>query len=198
VNPGVLIPRQETEVLVDKCLELIRSSGMVNPRILEIGTGSGCISISIAKNTDCTIDAIDVDDESLSTAHRNSESHNVQEKINFSVKNFFTDIHNFDGYDFVLSNPPYIPLDEYNSLPDEIQKFEPEHALTDNSDGLVFYRKIIEVLKNTKNAVKVLLEIGDGKEQIVKELLNKNGIKKFSFFKDLININRVLFIDYTP
>jgi release factor glutamine methyltransferase len=198
VHPGVLIPRQETEVLVDKCLELIKSSGMVNPRIMEIGTGSGCISISIAKNTDCLIDAIDVGNESLSTARGNSELHNVQGKINFSIKNIFTDVHNFGGYEIVLSNPPYIPLDEYISLPEEIRRYEPEHALTDNSDGLVFYRKIIEVLKNTKNAVKVLLEIGDRKDQIVKELLDKNRISNYSFYKDLININRVLFIDYTP
>jgi len=197
VNPGVLIPRQETELLVDKCIETAHSIGGSNPRILEVGTGSGCISISIAKNTDCRIDAIDISGETLSAAKENSEMHGIQDKITFAKKNFFTDVDKFDGYEIVVSNPPYIPLDEYNSLPEEIGSFEPRHALTDEKDGLVFYRKIIEVLKNTHSAVKVLLEIGDGKDQIVKELLDTNKIKKYTFCKDLLNINRVVCIDHS-
>jgi release factor glutamine methyltransferase len=198
VNPGVLIPRQETELLVDKCIDLIKSHGSSIPKILEIGTGSGCISISIVKNIDCMIDAIDINETSINTAEKNSVANGTQDRITFTAKNFFNDVNNFDGYDIVLSNPPYIPIEEYNSLSEEIINFEPKHALTDDKDGLSFYKKIIDIMKETKNPVKVLLEIGDGKKQIVKELLDKNSITKYSFFKDLINIDRVLYIEHSP
>lgn len=198
VNQTVLIPRPETELIVEKCIELIGSSELPDVRIMEIGTGSGCISISIAKNSDCKINAIDIDEETLSAAKENSAVHGTEDKINFTKMNLFADLKDFKGYNIVISNPPYIPIDEYNSLPKEIRNFEPGQALTDGKDGLVFYRKMIDLLKNTKNPVKILLEIGDGKKQIVKELLEENGIKQYTFYKDLLNIDRVLYVDYTP
>ncbi|MGA2668498.1 MAG: peptide chain release factor N(5)-glutamine methyltransferase [Ignavibacteria bacterium] len=198
VNQTVLIPRPETELIVEKCIELIGSSELPDVRIMEIGTGSGCISISIAKNSDCKINAIDIDEETLSAGKENSAVHGTEDKINFMKMNFIADLKDFKGYNIVISNPPYIPIDEYNSLPEEIRNFEPGQALTDGKDGLVFYRKMIDLLKNTKNPVKILLEIGDGKKQIVKELLDENGIKQYTFYKDLLNIDRVLYVDYTP
>jgi release factor glutamine methyltransferase len=198
VNSDVLIPRQETELLVEKCIELIKSYGPAILKILEIGTGSGCISISIAKNIECIIDAIDINETSINTAEENSEANGTRDRITFTAKNFLNDINNFDGYNIIICNPPYIPIDEYNSLSEEIRNFEPKHALTDDKDGLSFYKKIIDIMKETKNPVKVLLEIGDGKKQIVKELLDKNSITKYSFFKDLINIDRVLYIEHSP
>lgn len=194
VNPAVLIPRQETEILVEKTLEVINSCNP-NPKILEIGTGSGCISIALAANCDCSIDAIDTSSDAIVTAKLNSANNNTTGRINFQTKNILTDFKNFDNYEIVVSNPPYIPLKDMSGLQNEVKDYEPASALTDNSDGLTFYRKIIELAKNTSSEVKVLLEIGDNYKINVDNLLKENSINDFSFYKDLIGIDRVLYFE---
>ena len=192
VDPRVLIPRPETELLVEKTIEMLYSSGIPNPKILEIGTGSGCISIAVAKKNDCMIDAIDINEGTLEIAKFNSSIHKVDKKINFMGKNFI-DLASLDDYTLVLCNPPYIPIDEYNSLPEEIRNFEPRNALTDESDGLNFYRNIISISLNSKNKVKLLLEIGDGKKPLIENLLMNHNIGNYEFFKDLMGMERVVY-----
>ena len=194
VNPSVLIPRQETEILVEKTIDTIASMNSI-PKILEIGTGSGCISIAIAANSDCIIDAIDISNEALKTAMLNSESNSTTGKINFQEKNILTDLVNFNGYDIVVSNPPYIPLKDMADLQNEVKDFEPSSALTDCSDGLTFYKKIIGLAKETANEIKIFLEIGDNYKNNVENLLKENSISNFSFYKDLIGIDRVLYFE---
>lgn len=190
VNSSVLIPRQETELLVDKSLELIHTHKLENPKILEIGTGSGCISIAIAEKALCEITAIDVSEAALETACKNSQLNNTVSKINFEHKDFLMDINSFHDYDIAISNPPYIAAGDIPSLQREVKDFEPLSALTDNNDGLTFYKKIFELASSVKNAV--LLEIGDEKRNIIEPLLAKNGITNYIFHKDLLNIDRVL------
>ncbi|MGH2574202.1 MAG: peptide chain release factor N(5)-glutamine methyltransferase [Ignavibacteria bacterium] len=198
VNGDVLIPRPETEILVEKCLNVLSVYKPSSFRILEIGAGSGCISISIAKTlvpngiAGPKIDAIDVSNQALSVAKENSSTHNVSDSINFLHKDLFKDLTSFEGYNFVISNPPYIASDEFDNLPDEIKLYEPRSALTDDKDGLEYYRKIIELSLNTKSPVMCLLEIGDSKKNKVEVLLQKNNINKYSFYKDLLNIDRVV------
>lgn len=191
VNPSVLIPRQETEILVEKCIEVIYS--VDNPKILEIGTGSGCISVSIAKNAPCIIDAIDISDDALALAKENAELNEVS-SINFQNKNALTDLKNFNDYDILISNPPYIPADEIETLSEEVKDFEPFNALTDNSDGTVFYRKIFELASVTSKPIDIILEIGDRKKEIIENLLKEYSFNDHTFYKDLINIPRVLHI----
>jgi len=195
VNPSVLIPRQETELLVEKTLEFIHSDESVSHNILEIGTGSGCISIAIAANSECRIDAIDINSSALKTAQANSERNKTSSKINFQLKNILSDFESFNGYDIIVSNPPYIPLKEMASLQIEVKDYEPSSALTDGSDGLTFYRKIIELAKKTGNGIKVLLEIGDTSKSRVEVLLRENSINNYFFYKDLICIHRVLYFE---
>jgi len=190
VNPGVLIPRPETELLVEKSLETAKA--FENPRILEIGTGSGCLAIAIAANTECKIDAVDINPKALQTAKENAAKNGVSDTISFSEKNISSDFDNFDSFDLIVSNPPYIPLEEVTSLPEEIRLFEPLEALTDNSNGLVVYSKIFELYLNSKPGVNILLEIGDGKKEAIEKLLREHRIENFRFHKDLMGINRVL------
>jgi release factor glutamine methyltransferase len=194
VDPSVLIPRPETELLVDKALDIINENKLENPRILEVGTGSGCISIAIASKLTCTIDAIDSSSEALKTAQINSDKNNTSSKINFIKKDFLTEINSFDEYDLIVSNPPYIASGEIATLMDEVKNYEPQYALSDGGDGLVFYRRFIELFKNSKK-VKLLLEIGDNKKEKVEELIKASGIENYEFFKDLLNIYRVIYIE---
>jgi len=192
VNPSVMIPRPETELLVEKTIELIRGNELAEPKILEIGTGSGCISISIASNVPCIIDAIDIDEKAVRTAEDNLLLNKTIGKINFSICDFITQDISIEDYDIIVSNPPYIPETEYFTLPDEIKKYEPQSALTDKSDGLKFYRRIFKLYKSSLKKPSCLLEIGDGKKDVVEKLVNEYSIKNYVFHKDLLNIYRVL------
>jgi release factor glutamine methyltransferase len=195
LSPDVLIPRPETEILVEKAVEMITSFEMINSKILEIGTGSGCISIAVGSKVNCTIDAIDINEEALSLARKNSEKNRTSAKINFLNKDILKSFKNFDGYDMVLCNPPYVPANEFDSLQDEIKNYEPRTALTDEGDGLSFYRKIFELFRETYSGVKLLVEIGDGRKDEVEKLLNSNDISKYDIYKDYHGIGRVLYIN---
>ena len=195
VSPGVLIPRPETEILVEKAVELISSFEMIDPKILEIGTGSGCISISTANKVNCKIDAIDISEEALKLARRNSESNGNSSKINFLINNILTDYTSFSGYDMVLCNPPYVHAKEFDLLQDEIKNFEPRGALTDEGDGLSFYKKIFGLFKETSQGIKILIELGDGKKDAVEKLLKSYNISDYQIYKDYHGIDRVLYLN---
>jgi release factor glutamine methyltransferase len=194
VNPDALIPRPETELLVDKALELIHNERLENPNILEIGTGSGCVSIAVASKALCNITAIDISEKALVTASENSLQNNTTTKVTFEHKDFFKDTGSLHGYNLVISNPPYIAAGEISSLQQEVKDFEPLNALTDNEDGLSFYRKIFELSENCDKGTGILVEIGDGKKEKVEALLREHNITNYEFYKDLINIERVLYI----
>jgi release factor glutamine methyltransferase len=193
VNSSVLIPRPETELLVEKCIEA--ASKFTNPKILEIGTGSGCISIAVASKTECSIDAIDINDEALVIAQENSGSNHTKDKINFANMDFLSDFSEFGKYDIVISNPPYIPKNEFEDLMPEVRDYEPEVALTDSGDGLGFYRKIFDCAKSTSKPLHILLEIGDGKKEIIEKLVEQYGFTSHNFHNDMMNIPRVLEIN---
>lgn len=195
VNCSVLIPRQETEILVEKALEYITNCKPDNPKILEIGTGSGCISAAIAANTVCEIDAVDVSPEAVNLATENASNKELKGKIIFSVKDFFNDINSFEGYDIVVSNPPYIAASDVPGLDEEVNGYEPVIALSDNDDGLSFYRKIFQLFNSVNKKPVLLLELGDGKKEQTINLLKENGILSYKIFNDLIGIPRVLLVE---
>ncbi len=190
VNPSVLIPRQETELLVEKSIEVI--SGMSNPRTLEIGTGSGCIAAAVASKTGFQIDAIDINDDALAVARENAENAGAANMVSFINKDIFKDFEDFKGYDVIISNPPYISAAGIGLLQEELKDFEPLATLTDNADGLTFYRKIFELAKNTSNPLTILMEIGDGKKDSVEALVKGAGFGDYLFHKDLMNFYRAL------
>ena len=190
VNKNVLIPRDETEILVTKAIEIALKTN--SKKILDIGTGSGCIACSIAKAIDGLILGIDVSKEALDVANKNAERLILNKRVSFKESDLFSNLEG-EKFDIIVSNPPYIPPQEKANIQKEVLK-EPDLALyTKDNKGLEFYEKI------TQNAPKylnkngyILFEIGINQSEDVKNLLIKNGFKNIQIEKDLANLNRVV------
>ncbi len=190
VNEHVLIPRFETEYLVDKTINYVNQMFNKKIDVLEIGCGSGCIAISLKKNIDCSIDALDINEDAIKLSKLNGLKN--KQDINFFVQ----DIHNFNNkkkYDLIISNPPYVPFD---SLVDEKIKYEPENAIYAKDNGLYFYKVILNKIKyNLNKDYLIAFEIGDKEGQsiseIAKDLLPNSFI---NIEKDYNNYERFLFI----
>ena len=190
VNKNVLIPRDETEILVTKAIEIALKTN--SKKILDIGTGSGCIACSIAKAIDGLILGIDVSKEALDVANKNAERLILNKRVSFKESDLFSNLEG-EKFDIIVSNPPYIPPQEKANIQKEGLK-EPDLALyTKDNKGLEFYEKI------TQNAPKylnkngyILFEIGINQSEDVKNLLLKNRFKNIQIEKDLANIDRVV------
>ena len=191
VNPNVLIPRPETERLVDVALHCI--GNISSPNILEVGTGSGCIPIAIAgEKTDATITAIDVSADALTVAKDNAASNQV-EQIQFVEMDFLNSVPH-DTYDLLVSNPPYIPESELDDTMIEVRDHEPRIALTDQQDGLSFYHRIAAKAKNlVKPGNWIVLEVGLGSHQEkVKHIFQNLGFNQLEMIQDFNRDDRVL------
>jgi release factor glutamine methyltransferase len=202
VNENVLIPRQDTEILVETVLEYVKNSFKEkNIRILDIGTGSGCIAVSLAYYLpDIGVYAIDISKKALETAHLNSVKNNVEQKIRFINSDILRIIRE-DSYcelqntpfDIVVSNPPYITAKVIESLKKEVKDFEPYNALYGGYDGLDFYRAInISTLRLLKHGGLIALEIGYDQADEVKELF-KDTCSDIKIIKDLSGNDRVFY-----
>ena len=197
LTPDVFIPRPETEILVEIALKVTRSQGHKVTRILDIGTGSGCIAISLAKLLpNVKIVATDISQEALEVAKRNAILNNV--KINFLQTNLFPNSElQTPGYDLIISNPPYISTREINNLEAELG-YEPGIALDGGRDGLDFYRRIIpEIPVYLKRYGFLILEIGFNQYLAIKEIFN--SVEKFKIIdvaKDYNNMERVIVARY--
>lgn len=190
VNPSVLIPRDETELLVKKAIEIINENNFKTA--LDVGTGSGCIACMVAKHTDCQIIGLDISTDALNTALDNASRHNLFNKAIFRKSDVFSNVKDGESFDIIISNPPYIPPLEKENIQKEVT-FDPEIALyTSDSEGLEFYEKI------TKEAPKVLkkngfliFELGTGQSEAVKKVLSER-FKNIEILKDLAGIDRVI------
>jgi len=198
VNPSVLIPRPETELLVETALEEIKLRQSQAPHILDIGTGSGNIAIVLAKHIPgAKITATDISKEALVTAGKNAEFHGVEKRILFVESDILRALRNNPRhgklFDIIISNPPYIPTGNLETLPADVKR-EPRLALDGGKEGLNFYRRIIkEAPAFLAPGGLLVLEIGDGQKSAVETLLEKQG--KFSLKdcrKDYRNIERIL------
>ena len=193
VNREVLIPRQETEILVETVIEIVQSSKFKVHSILDIGTGSGCIAISLAKFLpDVKIDATDVSIGALKVAEVNAKSHDVN--INFIHSDLFSSSDlSVCGYGFIVSNPPYIPTSQMHSLQPEI-RYEPVIALDGKKDGLDYYRRIInDACRYLKDGGFLMLEIGFNQIRQIERIFQKSGnFEIIEVVKDYNNIDRVV------
>jgi release factor glutamine methyltransferase len=191
VNPSVLIPRQETEILVETIINSVNKED--NLRILDIGVGSGNISVSLAKHLpNSKITATDISQEAIVIAKANAEMNNVLDRINFINHNIFRDDLN-DGFDVVVSNPPYISEKEFPELKDELKVYEPRNALTDFSDGFNYFKIISSRAQEfLKNNGKIFFEVGYEQSEDVKKILGENNFKEISIVKDYLKIDRVI------
>jgi len=202
VTPDVMIPRPETEILVEKGIDLVRSLGLgVRSKelgvrsweILDIGTGSGCIGISLAKFLqNCKVTAVDISENALIVAKENAKLNNVE--INFLHSDLFNARElESNRYDLIVSNPPYIPSSEIDSLEIQLQ-YEPRIALDGGMDGLDFYRRIIcQAQAHLKADGFLILEIGFGQAIKIKNILEKTrNFAIIDIVKDYNSIDRVV------
>ncbi len=190
VDGRVLIPRQDTEILVEQCIFLMKEKE--NPKILDIGTGSGAISIALAKELpESEVLGLDVSDDALKMAVENRELNNVS-NLKFLKSDVFQHVRE-KNYDLIVSNPPYIPVEEYNELMPEVKEYEPRMALTDGGDGYYFYKKISEESVNyLKNGGYLAFEVGYNQGETVSQLMKKNGFQIIGRVADYGGIERVI------
>ena len=191
VNPSVLIPRDETEFLVRKAIEIINKNNFT--MALDVGTGSGCIACMIAKYTQCQIIGLDISSDALNTALDNASKLNLFNKAIFRKSNIFSNVKPGESFDIIVSNPPYIPPSEKVKIQTEV-KFDPEQALfTEDEKGLEFYEKITKDAPRILNKCGYLLfELGIGQSNYVKSIMAKNGFQNIEIIKDLAGIDRVI------
>lgn len=202
VNSDCLIPRPETEILVEKAINMV--TGLRSPvtgkiKILDIGTGSGCIAISLAKNLKVVeITAIDISKDALRIAKENAVYHKVNDKIKFIKGDLFNTHHlSPNAYHLIVSNPPYVSAKEMHDLPVEV-RHEPRLALDGGRDGLTFYRKLIKFSPEylNKNAF-LILEIGYKQSNQIKKFLKKtNKFEIIEVLKDYNGIERIVVARY--
>lgn len=191
VNEYTLIPRPETELLASKVLAL--SNNFSNPKILDIGTGTGCIPITLLlQNSNITADCVDISPETLEIAKKNSLFHNILKNINFIKSDLFENVN--DKYDIIVSNPPYIPIKDKDKLQYEVKTFDPELALFANDElGIEFYKKIIKEAVNFLNKDGfIAFELGINQYNYVYDLLQNYGYKNIEITKDFNSIERII------
>lgn len=190
VGPGVLIPRPETEHLVEEVIRLAAS--YVTPRIADIGTGSGIIAVALATQlAKAHIIAIDLSPQALTIARENAERHQVTSRVTFVEGDLLAPL---DGqqFDIIASNPPYIPQSEHDSLSTEVRDHEPHTALFAGHDGLAIYQRLIPAAeKNLSGNGWLVLEIGYDQHPAVQHLLEASGYTGIRFIPDYQGIPRV-------
>lgn len=193
VNDNVLIPRQETEELVD--LIISENKNKKNLKVLDIGTGSGCIAISLAKNIlNSKVYTIDISKDAIKLAKTNSLENNTQ--ITFIQKDILKEknINIVDKYDIIVSNPPYVTVSEKKLMNKNVLEFEPELALfVEDNNALIFYKKITEFATKhlTKNG-KLYFEINEKFGNETKEVLHSYNFKNIKLIKDINGKNRIV------
>lgn len=192
VSPSVLIPRDETELLVRKAIEIINLNKF--ERILDMCTGSGCIACMIAKLSSAQVIGADISTDALHIAFSNMEKFELFNKATFRKSDLFSKIRDEEKFDLIVSNPPYIPPQQKETIQKEVS-FEPDLALyTTDEKGLEFYQKISEQAPKYLNKGGYLMfEVGINQSRNVAEIMNKNGFSQIQVLKDLANIDRVIF-----
>ena len=192
-TPQALIPRPETERLVDITLNSLKK--IPEPKILEIGTGSGCVSIAVSnKKPRANILSLDISKNALELAEINAKSNNCK-NINFLEMDFLSEIPD-DKFDILISNPPYIPQKEIENIMPEVKNYEPRIALTDFEEGLNFYYRIAKVGRTLIPNGIIILEVGLGNHpQKVFSLFKEAGFDQLELIKDYNNNERILKIN---
>lgn len=186
VNEHVLIPRQDTEILVEEAMRYLHD-GM---RILDLCTGSGCILLSLLHySNDCEGVGVDISQEALQVAAQNAELLGI--KADFLKSDLYEKV--TGKFDLLVSNPPYIESTVIPTLMEEVREYDPYLALDGGEDGLDFYRRIIGGAQDyLKRGGQILMEIGSGQAQAVSELLREAGFKEIDVCRDFAGLDRVV------
>jgi release factor glutamine methyltransferase len=197
VTPACLIPRPETELLVERAIDFLRQRKDPQ-KVLDLCTGSGCIAIAVAKNFEnCSVIATDISDAALALATENIKTHNLEGRIRLFCGDLFDPIIaelDESKFDLILCNPPYVTSAEYQTLDKNIKNYEPHNALDAGTDGLGTYRKIAQKIHDFLNpSTALILEIGYAQGPAVKEILEQTQIfNEINIEKDLHNNDRIV------
>ena len=192
VNPSVLIPRPETELLAEEAIRI--SYTIESPVVLDIGTGSGCIAVTIAgENPGAKIFAADISPEALRTASDNARMLlGTKDKITFIEGDLLSPFKK-EAFDIIVSNPPYVSESQYETLEPEVRDYEPKVSLLAGSEGLSVIKDIIDDSPHMlKDRGWCLLEIGAGQSERVIELFQRRGFRGITTLRDLSNTERVI------
>lgn len=195
VEPGVLIPRADTEVLAELAIKLLRARGTPGARVLDLCCGSGCIGISIAANVpNCRVVLVDKSMKALRLSRANVLRNNVTRNVTVIESDAMSPPPMLLGrFDLIVCNPPYIASDEIGTLDSSVKDFEPREALDGGPDGLDFYRYIVPVWSDIlKDKGGLLFECGEGQADSIKGLLQAEGFKNIAYHKDAIGVDRVV------
>ena len=197
VTPECMIPRPETELLVQRAIEFLRTR-TGSQLVCDLCTGSGCIAVAIAKNfPNAQIIATDICDAALAVAATNVEKYNLQDKIKLLSGDLFDPIIpqlDVGKFDLIVCNPPYVSSGEYEKLEQNVRDYEPRLALFAGDDGLDIYRRIIDKVDSfLKSDAALIMEIGYAQGQVIKELLERAGIfAEVKIEKDFHDNDRVV------
>ena len=197
VNRDALIPRPETELLVEKAIELAGklgpTSAIPSPRIIDVGTGSGAIAVALARALPfAEITATDISAAALAVDRANPSRHGVGNRIRFLEGDLLAPVAG-ESFDLIVSNPPYVPESDRATLAVEVRNYEPAQALFAGGDGLAIYRRLLpESSKALAAGGILLLEIGFGQQQAMEALLEEEGFAGIEFIADLQGIPRVV------
>jgi release factor glutamine methyltransferase len=191
VTPDVLIPRPETEILVEKAIATIK--GVPSPRFCEIGVGSGCISVTILKIVEAARGlATDISRPTIEIARLNAEKHGVADRLRLQVSDVFESVEP-EGFNLVASNPPYVPARDISTLQPEVRDFEPVTALTDGSDGLSIVERLVrESPRYLKSGGSLLIEIGFNQGEAVSRMFSPDTWETVELLPDLQDIPRIV------
>ena len=191
VNESVLVPRDETELLVRKAVEIINDNRLKT--VMDMCTGSGCIACMIAKLSPATVMGVDVSTEALHVALSNMEKLKLFNRATFRKSDLFDKIRADEKFDIIVANPPYIAPKYKKEIQEEV-KFEPEIALfTKDEKGLEYYEKIaLDAPKYLNDGGYLMFELGLGQSGDVAEIMRTNGFKDIKVLKDLAGIDRVI------
>lgn len=193
VTQDVLIPRPETELIVENVCNIFYDKQQ-HLKILDLGTGSGCLAIALLKeykNSQCY--AVDLSKEALKIAEENALNHNVYDRLKTFCGSWFAPLPDGIKFDIVVSNPPYIDPNEKLSLKKEVYNFEPSQALFGENNGLLAYEEIAQGVKSfIRNNSVVFLEIGYNQGELVKKIMHNNGFNNVSIKRDLAGLDRLI------
>ncbi len=194
VDRRVLVPRPETELLVERALLHLRGEGRpAEPHVVDVGTGSGAIAVTLAaEHAGLQVDAVDLSEEALQVARANAERHEVHERVRFHVGDLLAPLPAGRRYDLIVANLPYVAEADLDGLQPEVAQWEPRLALSGGPDGLDLVRRLLEQLPGRlRSGGWVLLEIGAEQGQAVHELLRAAGLRRVAVHPDLAGRPRI-------
>ncbi|MGH9938100.1 MAG: peptide chain release factor N(5)-glutamine methyltransferase [Blastocatellia bacterium] len=194
VTPDVLIPRPETEMIVEETIRIVQQNRIGVPLIVDVGAGSGCIAVALARELgDARVIASDISLAALRVARRNAARHGLEDRVGFVTSDLLDAFAEKDSADFILSNPPYVSDAEIPSLQREVRDWEPRMALTDSNDGLSFYRRLLkDAPLRLKPGGRLICEMGYTQSEKISAMIDREIWVEARLLDDLQGIPRTI------